>query len=206
MMERLGILGGTFDPIHYGHLALAEEARVVAGLSRILFIPAARQPHKAHGHAATPQQRLDMVRIATAGNPSFLVSSIEIERAGPSYTVDTLEQLNATMQGEFFFILGIDVLADLPRWRAAERVVALARMIAVGRPGATLDTDALLAALPGLRERLTMIDGPGMALSSSSVRRRIAEGLPIRYLTPDPVTEYIAVHGLYRRAAEAETL
>jgi len=198
MIGRIGILGGTFDPIHYGHLAIAEEARVALGLDRVLFVPAARQPFKRDAHAAKPQQRLEMVRLACAGNAAFETSPIEIERAGPSYTVNTLETLSASELGELHFIMGADAAAELYRWHAAERIVVLARIVVVGRPNYILDSQALVRRLPGLEARLSLLEGPSLEISSSELRRRVAAGRPIRYQTPDAVAEYIAAHRLYR--------
>jgi nicotinate-nucleotide adenylyltransferase len=198
MTSRIGILGGTFDPIHYGHLAIAEEARVALRLERVLFVPAARQPLKRGTHAATPEQRLEMVQLACAPNDNFEVSPIEIRRPGPSYTLTTLELLRAVEPGELHFILGADALADLPRWYGAERVVELARVVAVGRPGFKPDRAALGAALPRLPERLTVLEGPALDISSTTLRGRIAGGQPIRYQVPDAVAAYIDEQGLYR--------
>lgn len=199
MTTRIGILGGTFDPIHYAHLAIAEEARAVLGFERVLFVPAAQQPFKGDEQVATPQQRLEMARLACASNPAFEVSPIEIERAGPSYTVATLRELRDAGLGELSFILGADAAVELYRWHAAREIVALARIVAVGRPGAALDVAALDRNLPGLGARLTVLEGPRLEISSTDLRRRVAEGRPIRYQTPDSVAEYIATHGLYQR-------
>jgi nicotinate-nucleotide adenylyltransferase len=199
MTARIGILGGTFDPIHYGHLAIAEEARVTLGFEQVLFVPAARQPLKHGEHAASPHQRLEMARLACANNRAFAVSPIEVERDGPSYTSDTLEALEAAGLGELHFILGADAAADLYRWRAAERIVALARIVAVSRPGVVLDIATLDRRLPGVSQRMLLLEGPNLEISSSTLRRRISDGLPIRYQTPDAVVEYIAAHGLYQR-------
>jgi nicotinate-nucleotide adenylyltransferase len=199
-IRRIGILGGTFDPIHYGHLAIAEEARSALGFAQVLFVPAARQPLKRGEHAAAPQQRLEMARLACDDNPAFEVSPIEVERAGPSFTVDTLETLHAAGLGELHFILGADAAADLHRWHAIKRIVALARIVAVGRPGVALNVAALDQRLPGLGERLTLLEGPGLEISSSELRRRRAAGRPIRYQTPDAVVEYITLHRLYQQS------
>jgi nicotinate-nucleotide adenylyltransferase len=198
MSKHIGILGGTFDPIHYGHLAIAEEARVVLGFERIVFVPAARQPLKRGEHSATPQQRLEMTQLACYGNPAFEVSPIELERAGPSYTIDTLEALQAQGMVDLHFIVGADAAAELYRWRAAGRIVAISRIVAVGRPGFALDHATLSHHLPGLEARLTLLEGPSLDISSSELRRRIAAGQPIRYQTPDPVIEYIARQALYQ--------
>jgi nicotinate-nucleotide adenylyltransferase len=198
MLQQLGILGGTFDPIHIGHLAIAEDARSALGLGRILFIPAGHQPLKGGNHAATPSQRFEMVALACHDNPAFEPSALEIERTGPSYTVTTLETLAARADATLHFILGADALADLPRWRAAEQIVKLARIAAIARPGYTPDLERLSMALPGIRERLTLIEGPALSISSSDLRQRVAEGRSIRYLTPDRVVAYINEHSLYR--------
>ena len=198
MTARIGVLGGTFDPIHNGHLAIAEEARAALGFDQVLFVPAARQPLKRGEHCAEPHQRLEMARLACLGNSAFEVSPIEIERAGPSYTVDTLEALRSIGSSDLHFIVGADAAADLYRWRAAGRIVALARIVVIGRPGFALDRAALGQHLPKLEARLTLLEGPGLDISSSELRHRIASGRPIRYLTPEPVVEYIARHGLYQ--------
>ncbi|HEU5103976.1 MAG TPA: nicotinate-nucleotide adenylyltransferase [Roseiflexaceae bacterium] len=198
MTARVGILGGTFDPIHYGHLAIAEEARLALGLDRVLFIPAARQPLKHGAHVGTPEQRFEMARLACASNSSFEVSRIELDRPGPSFTLTTLEELQDKELGELHFILGADALADLPRWRGAARILELARIIAVGRPGSVPDLALLDQVLPALRARLTLLAGPVLDISSSALRRRVSAGLPIRYQTPDCVVAYIGQHELYR--------
>jgi nicotinate-nucleotide adenylyltransferase len=203
MTARIGILGGTFDPIHYGHLAIAEEARVALRLDRVLLIPAARQPLKAGVHGAPPPDRLAMARLACASNNAFEVLTIEVERPGLSYTATTLESLHAAGLGELHFILGADALADLPRWRAVEKVIELARIVAVGRPGFAPPLPALERALPQLGERLTLLEGLKLDISSTELRRRVALGQPIRYLTPDAVVDYIAEHGLYRASMGA---
>jgi nicotinate-nucleotide adenylyltransferase len=200
MTARIGILGGTFDPIHYGHLAIAEEARLALQLDRVLFVAAAQQPLKRGTHSATPEQRYDMTQLACASNTAFEVSRIELDRPGPSFTLTTLEALQSAQIGELHFILGDDALADLTRWHAAARVVELARMIAVGRPGSKPDLARILQALPALKERLTILPGPALDISSTTLRRRVAIGLPIRYQTPDAVVAYIDNHGLYRSA------
>jgi nicotinate-nucleotide adenylyltransferase len=198
MAARIGILGGTFDPIHYGHLAIAEEARQALQLDRVLFVPAAQQPLKRGAHIATPEQRFAMTQLACAPNAAFEVSRIELDRPGPSFTLTTLEALVAARIGELHFILGDDALADLARWHAAARVVELARIIAIGRPGSTPDLTRILQALPALSERLTILTGPALGISSTALRQRVAASQPIRYQTPDAVVAYIDKHGLYR--------
>ncbi len=198
MTARIGILGGTFDPIHYGHLAIAEQARYALQLDRVLFVPAAQQPLKRGTHIATPEQRLAMTQLACAPNSAFEVSRIEIDRPGPSFTLTTLEALQAARIGDLHFILGDDALADLTHWYGAARVVELAQIIAVGRPGSAPDLARITQALPALRERLTVLQGPALDISSTALRHRVATGQPIRYQTPDAVVAYIGEHDLYR--------
>lgn len=198
MSGRVGIFGGTFDPIHYGHLAIAEEARSRLGLDRVILVPTARQPFKHIGPGATGFQRVEMVRLACVGNGVFDVSMIEVCRPGLSYTVDTLEELSTKGLGELYFILGADVLMDLSRWRDVERIVVLARIVAIGRPGYVPDVSGLFQRVPSLQARLTLLQGPQLDISSSALRRRVAEGLSIRYQTPDAVVAYIMANGLYR--------
>ncbi|MCS6938274.1 MAG: nicotinate-nucleotide adenylyltransferase [Roseiflexaceae bacterium] len=194
---RTGILGGSFDPIHYGHLAIAEEARVVLQLSRVLIIPAGEQPLKP-GSVASPAHRLAMARLACAENPFFEVSSIEIDRPGPSYTYVTLQLLHDQGFDDLYLILGMDSVADLPRWREVRRILDLAHIIGVSRPGVSLDLSHLSQILPGLTQRLIVIDGPRLDISSTDLRQRVAQGRPIRYQTPDAVVAYIETHQLYR--------
>jgi nicotinate-nucleotide adenylyltransferase len=197
MATRIGILGGTFDPIHYGHLAIAEEARVALLLEQIIFIPARYQPLKHGNHAASPEQRLLMVRLACANNPAFEVSAIEVERPGPSYTITTLEALAAETAAELTLIVGIDALTNFDQWHAPEQIMALARIAGIARPGIETDLTRILTMFPQLGARLTQIAGPKLEISSSEIRQRIAAGRPIRYLTPDPVVDFIAEQGLY---------
>lgn len=191
METRIGLLGGSFDPIHYGHLAIAEEARLALQLDRVIFIPAAQQPFKLGQHAAPAAARLAMTQLACADNPAFAVSTIELDRGGPSYMAVTLEQLRRDYAGELYLILGADSLGDLPRWHAAPRIVELARLVGVGRPGVGLDLAQIERALPGLRGRLTLLAGPQLMISSTLLRQRAAAGQTLRYLMPDAVVEFI---------------
>ena len=197
---RIGILGGTFDPIHYGHLAIAAEARHAVRRAQVLFVVAAQQPLKARGHVASAAQRLAMVELACADEPAFVPSDIELRRPPPSYTVDTLRELRAILpaQAELWFVLGGDALAELPRWHHAAEIIALARLAAVQRPGTTLDLASIDAALPGLRERTAVIEGPRLEIASNILRVRHAAGLPLRYQLPDSVIEYVEAQGLYK--------
>lgn len=200
--RRVGIYGGTFDPIHIGHLAIAEEARAELDLSQVIFVPAARQPLKGAAQGAPPADRLAMARLACADNPAFIVDDLELERPPPSYTVDTLEALRERCGAavELWFILGADAARELPRWRRIERVAELACLALVGRPGYSLHLPTLEADLPALRGRVRSIDGPMLDISSTELRRRLAAGRPVRYQLPEPVRVYIQQQGLYSDA------
>lgn len=197
-ITNLGILGGTFDPPHYGHLALAENARVQLRLDRVLFVLAGQPPHKPE-HPPTPlYHRTAMVQAAIADNPAFTLSRVDLDRPGPHYTVDTLTLLQQEHPGvELVFLMGGDSLAEFPHWRDPGDIARLARLAVMRRPGYEPDLEALEQAVPGLRERLLWIDAPLLALSSSDLRRRVREGLPLRYLVPPPVEAYICEHHLY---------
>lgn len=197
-MTAIGIFGGTFDPIHIGHLAIAEEARVELGLEGVLFVPAAQQPLKYWGHAASAAHRLEMARLACATNPAFVVSPIEAERVGPSYTVDTLELLRSQGYSDLVFMLGADALVDVPKWHRAADLPKLATIAAIGRPGVNVDFGSLLQSIPELTDRVRLIEGPRLEISSSEVRQRLAQGRSVRYLVPDAVIEYMQRHNLYR--------
>jgi len=194
----IGVLGGTFDPIHIGHLVVAEEARIKLGLSEVLFVPAG-QPWLKQDHSITPAaHRMEMVRRAIADNPYFKLGTLEVDRPGPSYTVDTLTLLQDQLTGEasLFFILGRDTLAELPLWKEPRKVVQLCRLVVPPRLGSR-DLRHLEQAIPGLLERVIQLDMPVIGISSSEIRQRIARGLPIRYLVPPEVEKYIAEHRLY---------
>ena len=199
----LGILGGTFDPIHVGHLAIAEEAREALGLERVLFVPAALPPHKADREISSPTHRLAMVELAIAGNPAFVASRIELERAGPSYTFETPERLSdlATADGrepDLTFILSVEAFRALPTWRRPERILELARLAVVPRDGYPDASRALLAEhFPGREDRAVFLSGPRLHLSGSELRERAAHGRSLRYLVPDAVATYIGDHSLY---------
>lgn len=198
-MTRLGIFGGTFDPIHIAHLRMAEEAREQLALERVLFVPNRVSPLKAGAPPASPPARLEMVRLAIQDNPAFLVSDIEIARSGLSYTVDTLRALRGEYSGEsLFFLTGMDAVRDLPRWHEPETLLELARIVAATRPGA--EKEAALAALPAAwRERVAFIEMPGLDISGTSLRARVRAGRSIRYLVPPTVENYIRERGLYQQ-------
>jgi nicotinate-nucleotide adenylyltransferase len=194
----VGIFGGTFDPIHLGHLAIAEEAREALGLERVVFMPASAPPHKPSRPVTAPEHRLAIVRLAVADNPAFEVSEAEILRGGPSYTVDTLARLREDGLAEPWLILSSEALAGLPEWRQPERVLSLARLAVVPRAGFDpLGPAWLEARYPGAAERVRFLTGPLLPISGSVVRRRAAAGRSVRYLVPDAVAAYIAQHRLY---------
>lgn len=199
-VSRLGILGGTFDPIHYGHLVAAQEAASALRLDRVLFIPTREPPHKRGEPVLAVEHRLEIVRRGISGNPRFELSTIEIERPGPSYTVDTLRELRRLYpDGELHFIVGMDLLADLPTWHNPGGIVQLAVIVAVTRRGwEAVDLGWLEAAVPEAAGRVQVLPIPGLDISSTEVRERIAAGRPIRYLVPDGVIGYIQEQGLYR--------
>jgi nicotinate-nucleotide adenylyltransferase len=195
----VGILGGTFDPVHNGHLAIAEEARETLGLERVLFVPAASPPHKPGRPVSAPGDRLAMVRLAVAGNPAFEASNVEILRGGTSYTVDTLEELRAGGLEAPWLILSSEALALLPTWHEPHRVLELARLAVVPRGGfEPLGPDWVEARFPGAADRVHFLSGPLLPISGSVVRRRAHAGRSVRYLVPDTVAAYIADHSLYR--------
>jgi len=200
---RLGIFGGTFDPVHHGHLLLAECCREQCRLDAVWFLPAAVPPHKQESEPAPAEQRIEMLELAVAGHPSFAVCTYEVERGGVNYTVDTLAHFHAEDPGrELFFLLGADMLADLPHWRDARRVCELALPVAVGRPGAApINFDGLAEiALPERIEQIRrlQVEMPEIGLSGTDLRRRAAQGLSLRYRVPRAVEMYIESHGLYR--------
>ena len=188
---RLGVFGGTFDPPHLGHLVAASDACDALGLDRVLWVPSAVHPLKGGRVRTPPALRLRMVRAAVEGDPRFGVDDLELRRAGPSYTVDTLRALHARNPGaELYFLAGADLLPELPRWREPDEVRRLARLVVVSREGETLPPDA---AHPALDVRVARVD-----VSATQVRRRVAEGRTIRYLVPEAVRAVIQAEGLYR--------
>ncbi len=199
---RLGIMGGTFDPIHIGHLACAEQAREAFGLDGVLFVPAGNPVFK-KDRAVTPAgMRLAMCRLAVASNPAFDVSAVEVERGGDTYTVDTLRQLRAHYPGnvELFFITGADAVYHILQWRESAAIADLARLIAVTRPGYALSEErrALIAERGSFS--IDHLEVTALAISSSHLRKRVAAGRSIRYLTMQSVFDYVREHGLYRSA------
>lgn len=198
---RIGIFGGTFDPIHLGHLILAEQAREQLDLAQVLFIPTGDPWMKPEKPRTSPEMRLRMVELAVEANPAFKASDSEVRREGPTYTVDTLQALRATGDpaDEYFFLLGMDSLAGLPRWRQASKVVELCTIAVFRRPGAPEQgVEAVVKELPLLKGKLVQLDTPVLEISSTDIRRRIASGRSIRYLVPQAVGAFIRANGLYQ--------
>ena len=197
---RVGVLGGTFDPIHIGHLVAAEEVRAQLGLDRVVFVPAGLPPHKLTDDVSQVDHRLAMVKLAIASNPYFTVSRVDIDRFGPCYTVDTIELLRdewGSPDVELYFIMGSDSLADILTWRKPERLIRLCRLAVMERPGYRVDMDELERLLPGITSRVHFINSPQLDISSTDIQRRVREGLPIKYQVPEAVEDYICEHELY---------
>jgi nicotinate-nucleotide adenylyltransferase len=198
---RLGLFGGTFDPIHLGHLILAEACRESCELDLVLFVVAGEPPHK-RGDRTSVNHRLEMARLATAGHSSFEVSEIEAKRPGPHYSVETLAAIRQERpDDELFFLIGADSLVDLPLWREPDRICQLARLVVVNRPG----IDAPSSPSPATEAFSPLfVTVPPIGIASSDLRRRLAEGKSIRYQVPKPVEAYIRANGLYRTSRAAD--
>ena len=197
----LGVFGGTFDPPHLGHLAAAQDALERCGLQRVLFVPSERNPLKLDDEISPTEHRLAMTKLAIADDARYELSLADIGGDGPSFTVDLLERLRREHDGaELAFIGGMDILHELHRWREPLRVLELARLIAIARPGSQqIPPEAIDERLPGASRQITVVETPGVAISSTELRQRAAEGRSLRYLVPDSVAAYIAEHGLYGR-------
>jgi len=196
----IGVLGGTFDPIHIGHLIVAEKIRAHLDLAEILFVPAGEPWLKVNNRISPAEHRVQMVRLAIADEPTFKLSTMEIERAGPSYTVDTIAELKGQIGAgdKLFFILGWDNLVQLPQWHEPSRLVRMCHLVAVPRVGSPApDLNSLEAAIPGLSHSTILLDTPRIDISASEIRDRIAQGLSIHHLVPEPVERYIKEHKLY---------
>jgi nicotinate-nucleotide adenylyltransferase len=190
---RVGIMGGTFDPIHHGHLGAASEVAAEFALDEVVFVPTGAPWQKSDREVSPAEHRYLMTVIATASNPRFWVSRVDIDRPGPTYTIDTIRDVAVQRPGaELYFITGADALAQILSWKDAEEALRLARFIGVTRPGYEL-TDAHLPV-----DSVTLVDVPAMAISSSDCRARVRAELPIWYLVPDGVVQYITKHHLYR--------
>ena len=193
--RRVGVMGGTFDPVHHGHLVAASEVQSWFGLDEVVFVPTGQSWQKDDRRVVPAEHRYLMTVIATASNPRFSVSRVDIDRAGPTYTIDTLRDLHrATPDDELYFITGADALAQILTWRDVEEMFELAHFVGCTRPGHQLDQSALQG-LP--EDRLALVKIPALAISSTECRTRVAKGEPVWYLVPDGVVQYIAKHGLY---------
>ena len=192
--RRLGVLGGTFDPIHLGHLRAAENAREALRLEAIYFVPAHTPPHRP-GPQSSATDRYAMVTLATSAHPGFVPSDVEVRRGGPSYTVDTLISLREELSGsELFLILGSDAFGEIATWREPERIFTMCRVAVVHRPGDPPKGDR---ALELSADRVSWVEAAGLPVSATDVRRRVSEGLSVRYLVPDAVADYIQKRKLY---------
>ena len=197
---RVGILGGTFDPVHLGHLLIAEESRVSLGLEQVLFVPAGRPWLKEGQPLTEASHRVNMVELATASNPHFRVCRNEVDRPGLSYTVDTLRELYAEMglRAELHFILGVDAFESFHRWKEPEEILDLCRLVVVSRPGYfTAQLDEALVLHSNYRERIKMLSVNNVDFSATEIRRRAAQGVSFRYQVPEPVEAYILEKRLY---------
>lgn len=197
---KVGVLGGTFDPVHNAHLAIADEARLQLELDEVVLVPAGQPWMKSREVIAAAEHRVAMLRLAIAGKFGFRLSTIEIDRPGPSYTVDTLLKLNNEYVelAELYFIMGWDNLPDLSRWKEPSRIIELCHLVALPRPGYSLpDLDALDEKIPGLLKRVIIMERPEMDISATEIRERVAKGLDISKLVPEAVEVYIKQHHLY---------
>ena len=195
---RVGIFGGTFDPIHHGHLVAAEEARAVLRLDKVLVVPAGEPPHKSARPISPLEHRVAMVQLAIASNPHFVVSRVDLDRPGPHYSVDMVTRLRRDMgPGDVFLIVGMDSLMDLPSWHESERLMGLCYIVGVNRPGYTYDLAPLEKAVPGISAHIQVLEAPQLEISSHELQERVRRGLPIKYQVPESVEEYIHRHKLY---------
>ncbi len=198
---KIGIMGGTFDPVHYGHLVAAEGARHHFDLSTVIFVPAARPPHKGRREITDPVHRLNMTVLAAGSNPNFEVSDIEIKRSGTSYTIDTVQHFRRSRPGsEIYFITGADAVLEILTWYRVEELLDMCFFIAATRPGYQLEN--LAGSLKGIprrqMDRISVMEVPALAISSTDIRDRVGRGMPVKYLLPEDVESYIYEKKLYR--------
>lgn len=204
---KIGVIGGTFDPIHNGHLTVAATVREKLSLDEVIFVPAGQPWQKADRQVSPVADRLEMVRLAVDGRPGYGMSTVEASRPGNSYSLETLTEIRHRLgEGdELYFVLGWDSLAQFPGWYAPERIIRLCRLVAVPRPGYPRpDVSAMEKALPGISARLVLLDEPHIDMSASQIRERVAAGQPISDLVPAAVAEYIEEHRLYRGSSPAD--
>lgn len=199
--SRIGVMGGSFDPIHVAHLIMAETVREALALDMVLFLPAGAQPLK-QGKEATPaDRRVEMIRLAIEGNPGFGLSRVDVDRVGLSYTADSMAQLRQEWGGpeqtRMWFIIGSDSLLSFPRWHEPGRILAQTRVAVVRRPTFTAEMDALEEQVPGITGAIDWVDAPLLEISATDIRNRVREGRSIKYRVTEPVRQYIEQHGLY---------
>lgn len=198
-MERIGILGGTFDPPHVGHLILGEYAVDALKLAHLLFVPAADPPHKQNESVSPVDDRLAMLELALAGNDRFSISRVDIDRSGPHYSVDMVRIISqAYPDAELYFVMGGDSLRNLPQWHQPEVLIQLCKLAVMQRPGDEVSASMHGQFLPELAQRVVMIDAPLIDISSTHITERLQEGSSVRYLMPDAVLDYIQDNQLYR--------
>ena len=196
----IGVIGGTFDPVHNGHLIIAEEIRGRLNLAEVLFVPAGQPWLKVPSPLSAAEHRLEMVRLAIADRPNFKLSTVDIERPGPSYSIDTIADLQSQFGAdtELFFTLGWDSFAELPQWREPSQLIKMCHLVAVPRPGyPPPDLNSLEAAIPGVTQSAILLDSPHIDISATVIRQRVAQGMSIHHLVPKPVSRYIRQHRLY---------
>ncbi len=201
-ISKIGIMGGTFDPIHYGHLVAAEGARHHFDLEVVVFVPAARPPHKGARAITDPAHRLNMTVLATGSNPDFEVSDVEIKRMGTSYTIETVSYFHqAWPDSDICFITGADAVLEILTWHRVRELLDLCSFIAATRPGYRLENlaETLKGLPPGYIDRISVMEVPALAISSTDIRDRVRRGMPIKYLLPEEVENYIYEKGLYRK-------
>ena len=204
--RRIGVMGGTFDPIHHGHLVAASEVADLFDLDEVVFVPTGEPWQKQGRHVTAPEDRYLMTVIATASNPRFSVSRVDIDRGGPTYTKDTLQDLQAQRPDtDLYFITGADALASILSWQDWEDLFSVARFVGVSRPGFELDGEHIFGAGAELPpDALTLVEVPALAISSTDCRNRAARSRPIWYLVPDGVVQYVSKRGLYRESRSAQ--
>ena len=198
---KVGILGGTFDPVHLGHLIIAEEARYKLELAEVLFAPTGQPWLKANRSITPATDRLEMLRRALESNPYFRLSTVDLDRPGPTYSVDTIADLQKELEAEteLYFIIGLDALAELPTWREPAKLADMCQIVGVTRPGRpNFDLSSLEPAIPQASHRIIILEVPQIDISSTEIRERVARGLPIRYQVPETVEQYIRERRLYR--------
>lgn len=199
-MQEICLMGGTFDPIHYGHLVVAEEVRQQFALTKVIFIPAGRPPHKINNFISEPIHRVKMTRLAVASNPYFDVSTLEVERKGLSYTIDTVKDIKRLYGAEkIYFITGADAVMEIITWKEAEQLLSMCTFIAATRPGYDLHqlADTLKLLPKAVLKNILPLEVPALSISSSDIRKRVKEGKSIKYLLPEAVEEYVLQTRIY---------